>query len=160
MLQKGAEFLQINGQKRGNNQADGSGTINCCCCHCQDWVWDAIYFGPSLSPKWSFLLWTESLQPQIWRSARGSLTTWHYYVTMGFILLTMFIITTIWFWRLDLSSFLGTVKWPFGNEREVSSLSHFEAKDWYLTSVGFGVACNAKHSGLTDNRILWLDAGY
>lgn len=54
--------------------------------------------------------------------------------------------TAIWFCRLDLSSFLGTENWPWGNDREVSSLSHLEAKAWYLSSAGFGVACNAKQT--------------
>lgn len=50
--------------------------------------------------------------------------------------------TIICLFRPEVSSFLGTSKHPSVNDKDASSLLHFEENDWYFTSAGFGVACN------------------
>ena len=64
-------------------------------------------------------------------------------------------LTITWLWRLDFSSFLLIVKFLLHNDKDASTFSHFDAKDWYLTSAGLRLACKKgfiNHFSITDSQ--------
>lgn len=64
-------------------------------------------------------------------------------------------LTITWLWRLDFLSFLLIVKFLLHNDKDASTFSHFDAKDWYLTSAGLRLACKKgfiNHFSITDSQ--------
>ena len=64
-------------------------------------------------------------------------------------------LTITWLWRLDFSSFLLIVKFLLHNDKDASTFSHLDAKDWYLTSAGLRLACKKgfiNHFSITDSQ--------